>query len=227
MYYAKKNSQLELNFSKHIELYDILIKEDNFWKQLNIMIDFSFVYEELKDKYSSTMEKTCEDIIRMFKYLLLKSYFKLSDRGLVERTETDLLFKYFLGYEPEETKLVNPSLLTVFHRERLKNGEENLMDKLINKTVEIALEKGLIEVKNKIIVDSTHTNAMYHHISPREELIKQAKELRKSVYKIDETMHDKMPKKRESSGLLEDQIKYTKELLDVIKKMVDLNVYQE
>ena len=36
------------------------------------------------------------------------------------------------------------------------------------------LEKGLIEVKNKIIVDSTHTNAVFHHISPREELIKQA-----------------------------------------------------
>ena len=214
----KKNSQLELNFSKHIELYDILIKEDNFWKQLNNMIDFSFVYEELKDKYSSTMGRTCEDIIRMFKYLLLKSYFKLSDRGLIERTETDLLFKYFLGYEPEETKLINPSLLTVFRRERLKNEEENLMDKLINKTVEIALEKGLIEIKNKIIVDSTHTNAMYHHISPREELIRQAKELRKSVYKIDEYMHDKMPKKRESSGLLEDQIEYTKELLEVIKE---------
>ena len=91
------------------------------------------------------------------------------------------------------------------------------MDKLINKTVEIALEKGLIEVKNKIIVDSTHTNAMFHHISPREELIKQAKELRKSIYKIDESMHDKMPKKREASGLLEDQIEYTKELLNIVK----------
>lgn len=214
----KKNNQLELNFSKHIELYDILIKKDNFWRQLNEMIDFSFVYEELKDKYSSTMGRTSEDIIRMFKFLLLKSYFKLSDRGLVERTKTDLLFKYFLGYEPEETKLINPSLLTVFRRERLKNEEENLMDKLINKTVEIALEKGLIKAKNKIIVDSTHTNAMYHHISPREELIRQAKELRKSIYKIDESMHDKMPKKRESSGLLEDQIEYTKELLEVIKE---------
>lgn len=91
------------------------------------------------------------------------------------------------------------------------------MDKLINKTVEIALEKGLIEVKNKIIIDSTHTNAMFHHISPREELIKQAKELRKSIYKIDESMHDKMPKKREASGLLEDQIEYTKELLKIVK----------
>lgn len=213
----KKSNQLELSFSKHTELYDILIKPDNFWRQLNDMIDFSFVYEELKDKYSSTMGRTSEDVIRMFKYLLLKSYFKLSDRGLVERTQTDLLFKYFLDYDPEETKLINPSLLTVFRRERLKDEEENLMDKLINKTVEIALEKGLIEVKNKIIVDSTHTNAMFHHISPREELIRQAKELRKSIYKIDETMHDKMPKKKEATGLLEDQIDYTKELLQIVK----------
>ena len=213
----KQKEQLELNFSKHIELYDILIKPDNFWKQLNDMVDFSFVYEELRDKYSSTMGRRCEDIIRMFKFLLLKSYFKLSDRGLVERTETDLLFKYFLGYEPEETKLINPSLLTVFRRERLKDSDENLMDKLINKTVEIAIEKGLIEVKNKLIVDSTHTNAMFHHISPREELIRQAKELRKSIYKIDESMHDKMPKKKESTGLIEDQIDYTKKLLKVIK----------
>ncbi len=131
------------------------------------MVDFSFVYDELKGKYSSIMGRICEDIIRMFKYLLLKSYFKLSDRGLIDRTETDLLFKYFLGYAPEETKLINPSLLTVFRRERLKDEEENLMDKLINKTVELALEKGLIEIKNKMIVDFTHTNAMFHHISPR------------------------------------------------------------
>ena len=39
---------------------------------------------------------------------------------------------------------------------------------------------------------------MYQHISPREELIKQAKELRKTIYKIDETMHDKMPKKEKA-----------------------------
>lgn len=214
----KLNNQLEISFSKYTELYNILIPKENFWKQLNDMVDFSFVIEMLKDKYSSTMGRTSEDVIRMFKYLLLKSYFKLSDRGLIERTMTDMLFKYFLGYDPEETKLIDPSLLTVFRRERLVDNDTNLLDRLIEKTVELALEKGLIEVKNKIIVDSTHTNAMYSHISPREELIRQAKNLRKSVYKIDESMHDKMPKKRESSGLLEDQIKYTKDLLKVLKE---------
>ena len=199
----KAQKQLELNISPYIDLYNILISEDNFWRQLNDMIDFSFVYEILKNKYSSTMGRNAEDVTRMFKYLLLKS---------------DMLFKYFLGYSPEETKLINPSLLTVFRRERLVDEDENLMDKLIEKTVQLALEKGLIEVQNKIIVDSTHTNAMFSHISPREELIRQAKNLRKSVYKIDESMHEKMPKKREASGLLEDQIEYSKELLNVLKE---------
>lgn len=214
----KQNKQMQISFSKYIELYDLLIDKDNFWRQMNDMIDFSFIYDFVKDKYSSTMGRTCEDITRMFKYLLLKSYYKLSDRGLVERTKTDLLFKYFLNYDPEETKLIDPSLLTVFRRERLIDNDENLMDKLIAKTVELALEKGLIEVKNKIIVDSTHTNAMYSHISPRVELIKQAKELRKSVYKIDESMHDKMPKKREASGILEDEMEYCEELLKLLKE---------
>lgn len=57
-------------------------------------------------------------------------------------------------------------------------------------------KKGLIEIKNKIIVDSTHTNSMFHHVSAREELIRQAKELRKSVYKIDESIKINCLKKR-------------------------------
>ncbi len=219
----KTSNQISMCLSNYAILYDTLIEKNNFWRQLTELVDFSFVQEELKDKYSSTMGRSAEDVIRMFKYLLLKSYYKLSDRGLVERTKTDLLFKYFLNYVPEETNLIDPSLLTVFRRERLSNKENeeetssNLLDKLIAKTVKIALEKGIIEVKNKIIQDSTHTNSRFQHISPREELIRQAKLLRKSVYKIDETMHDKMPKKRETTGLLEDQIEYTKELIELLK----------
>ena len=47
----KQNKQISLDFSKYSDLYSIVIKEDNFWKQLNDMIDFSFVYDELKGKY--------------------------------------------------------------------------------------------------------------------------------------------------------------------------------
>lgn len=228
----KEYEQINLDLSEHSDLYDILIEKDNFWRQLNERVDFSFVVDLLKDKYSSTMGRTAVDVIRMFKYLLLKNYYHISDVGLVNRTRTDLLFKYFLGYSPEETKLISPSLLTVFRRERLvefvedENGKkvpkddktEDLMDLLINKTVELALENGVISAKNKLIMDSTHSNSLYSHISPREMLIRQAKSLRKLVYNTDETMKEKMPKKREASGLLEDQIAYTKELLELVKE---------
>ena len=43
----------------------------------------------------------------------------------------------------------------------------NLLDMLINKTVEIALEKGIIKIKS-IIVDATHTKARYNQKSPSE-----------------------------------------------------------
>ena len=168
----KANNQLSFCLSSPASLFDVLIKKDNFGIQLKDMVEFSFVYDELKNKYSSTIGRKAENLIRMFKYLLLKNYYKLSDRDLIARTKT---FKYFLYYLPEEVNLINPSLLTVFRRERLSNKDNeeatstNLMDKLIYKTMEIDLAEGLIEVKNKIIQDSTHTNAMYQHISPKEE----------------------------------------------------------
>lgn len=219
------------DFSQYNALYDILISKDNFWRQMKEMVDFSFVYDLLSDNYSSTMGRTAVDVIRMLKYLLLKQYYKLSDVGLIERTMTDLSFKYFLDYKPEETKLIDPSLLTVFRRERIckyetnekgervkvKDSSTELMNQLIGKTVEIALEKGIIKSKVKIIVDSTHTDARFSHISPRQKLINESKKMRKAIYEIDEPMHDKMPKKREASGLLEDEMEYVRELLDVVK----------
>ncbi len=133
----KISNQISFNLSTYGSLYDILIDKDNIWRQLKENVDFSFVYDELKDKYSSTMGRTAEDVVRMFKFLLLKNYYKLSDRDLVERAKTDLCFKFFLVYQPEDTNLIDPSLLTVFRRERLGNtknedGTTNLLDKLIS-----------------------------------------------------------------------------------------------
>lgn len=152
----RESKQMTIDdISEYEGIYNILIKEDNIWKQMKDLVDFSFVYDLLKDSYSSSMGRTAQDVVRMFKYLLLKQYYRLSDVGLIERTLTDLSFKYFLGYKPEETKLIDPSLLTVFRRERItkyetndngervkiKDSSQELMNQLISKTIETALDK--------------------------------------------------------------------------------------
>lgn len=71
-------------------------------------------------------------------------------------------FKYFLEMAPEE-EMINPSSLTKFRELRLK--DVRLLDMLINKTVEIAIENEMIKSKS-IIVDAIHTSARYNQKSP-------------------------------------------------------------
>ena len=181
-------------------------------RQINELIDFSFIYDELKDNYCLDNGRNAIDPIRMFKYLLLKSIYDLSDVDLVERSKYDMSFKYFLHMAPEEA-VIESSSLTKFRKLRLK--DLNLLDLLINKTVEIAIEKEIIKSKS-IIVDATHTKARYNQKSPKEILMDRSKKLRKAVYKIDESMKNKFPTKT-TTDVLEDEIDYCQKLIQVIE----------
>lgn len=201
-----------LVLSPYIELYSLLISKDNMLRQINELIDFSFVYEELKKNYCLDNGRNAIDPIRMFKYLLLKTIFELSDVDLVERSKYDMSFKYFLDMAPEDL-VIDPSSLTKFRKLRLK--DLNLLDMLINKTVEIAIEKGIIKSRS-IIVDATHTKARYNQKSPIEILQDRSRKLRKSVYNINESMKEIFPAKP-TNDKLEDEIAYCQKLINVIE----------
>ena len=186
--------QQQIIISKHIELYDILVPKEHFLRQINDLVDFSFIYDELLSNYSLDQGRGAKDPILMFKYLLLKVIYKLSDVDVVNRSLSDLSFKYFLNLAPEDTELINPSSLTKFRKLRLK--DMNLLDLLIKKTVQIAIEEGILKSKT-VILDATHTKAKYNQKSAREELLERAKLLRKEVYGINETYKDKFPKNRD------------------------------
>lgn len=213
-------AQQTLILSPYMSIYDLVIPKDNLLRQINELVDFSFVFDELVDKYCLDNGRNAINPIRMFKYLLLKSIFDLSDVDIVERSKYDMSFKYFLDMAPEEA-VIEPSSLTKFRKLRLK--DVNLLDMLINKTVSIAIENGIIKSKS-IIVDSTHSKARYNQKSPREILQDRSKKLRKSIYEIDETMKNKFPAKN-TVDKLENEIQYCKDLIEVIKQTDNIISY--
>lgn len=148
----------------------------------------------------------------MFKYLLLKAIFELSDVDIVERSRYDMSFKYFLDMAPEDS-VIDPSSLTKFRKLRLK--DLNLLDMLIGKTVEIAVEKNMIN-STAIIVDATHTKARYNQKSPREILQDRSRKLRKAVYAIDESMKTKFPAKN-TTDVLDNEIDYCQKLINFLE----------
>lgn len=204
--------QQTLVVSPYFELYNLVIPKDNMLRQINELVDFSFVYEELKGNYCLDNGRNAIDPIRMFKYLLLKTIFELSDCDLVERSIYDMSFKYFLDMAPEES-VIDPSSLTKFRKLRLK--DMNLLDLLINKTVDIARAKGIIQSK-AIIVDATHTKARYNQKTPREILQDRSRKVRKAIYKVDESLKAKFPAKN-TNDVLEDEIAYCQKLIEVVE----------
>jgi len=204
--------QQKIQFSTFSGLYDLIIPKDNLLRKINDLIDFTFIYDELLDKYCPNNGRTAESPIRMFKYLLLKTIYTVSDVDVVERSQYDMSFKYFLDMAPEES-VIDPSSLTKFRKLRLK--DTNLLNLLIGKTVSIALEKGIIKSRS-IIVDATHSLSRSNPYSALEVLRERSKLLRKAVYSIDEDMKERMPKKNDS-GELEKELAYCKVLEELIE----------
>lgn len=181
---------------------------------------FDFIYDELIDKYCPDNGRIAIPPIRMFKYLLLKSLYNLSDVDVVERSKYEVSFKYFLDMTPEE-EVMNPSSLTKFRKLRLK--DMNLLDMLVAKTVRIALDKGIIKSKS-IIVDATHTKSRYNQKTPRQALQEQSKKLRRTVYEVDETMKENFPNKNTEDSL-EKELEYCEQLISIIKEKDDICSY--
>ena len=200
-----------LIFSEYSSLYDIVVPQDNLLRRINMLVDFSFVYKELVDKYCSDNGRMAESPIRMFKYLLLKVIYDISDVDVVERSRFDMSFKYFLGMAPEED-VINPSSLCKFRKLRLKDMD--LMNLLIKKTVDVAVEKGIIKSRT-IIVDATHTGSRSNPYTPIEILRLRSKQLRKALYNADEDIKGTLPEKNDDDNLVH-ELDYTKELLDIV-----------
>ncbi len=207
------SQQQTIPLSIHSELYDLLIPKDHLLRQINDLIDFSFVYEELVSKYSSNNGRRAECPIRLFKYLLLKVIYDLSDVDIVMHSRYDLSYKYFLGMVPEED-VIDPSTLTKFRKLRLKDVE--LLDMLIGKTVSIAIDKGIIK-SNSIIVDATHSGSRSNPYSPIQALKLRSKQLRKVLYDTQEGIKDILPAKNTDDNL-EHELAYTQSLLDKVSE---------
>ena len=215
------NTQSKIQLSEHAVLYDMLIPKDHKFRRFLSLVDFTFVYDELKSKYCPDNGRTAIDPVMMFKYLVLKAMSNLSDEKLVERCRYDLSFKFFLGLMPEDN-VIESSSLSRFRRQRL--ADTDILDLLLEKTVSIAKEYKLI-VGKTIIVDSTHTLSRCTPLNQVEVLQQASKSLRKMIYGVDEKLKEVMPQKYEGTNLKK-ELDYIKVLVQFVSSQPILTVQE-
>ncbi len=145
-----KSSQLSF-YGDHI--YDRVIPDDHFLKQLDKAIDFSFVNDLCRDAYNPDVGRPAYEPQMMFKMLFLQFLYDISDRRIEEEVNFNLVLKWFAGLAIDES----PPDATSFTRFRERLGVKRFTG-IFNQIVSISREKGLISDRLSI-VDSTHVKA--------------------------------------------------------------------
>lgn len=216
----------QLKLSVYMDLYDKIIPKNHILRKIKATIDFSFVNPMLEKSYCKYYGRPAKEPEMMFKLLFLKMLYDLSDDELIQNAEVNMAYKFFLDLNPED-EIINSSLLAKFRRSRINN--EEILEEMLSESVRQAIEKGVIK-SNTLIVDATHTKSKSNVETPMQILRKASKNLRKEVYKGRYEISEKFPPKLGDTATLDEEISYTKELLETIRNDVidsDTNILNE
>jgi transposase len=135
-------------------LYDKIVPADHLLRKINQVVDFSFVHELVRDRYTPDFGRPAEDPEFMLRLCLLQYIYGDSDRQVVENARINLSYKYFLGLAVDEEP-PDHSTVCCFRAQRL--GEEKFRQ-VFQQIVRQCIDKGLVKGKRQI-VDSTHIEA--------------------------------------------------------------------
>jgi len=173
----------QLNF--YSELYH-RIPENHILKSINSAISFEFVNKMLEKSYCKNFGRPAKEPEMMLRLLMLQYLYNLSDEGIMQETQVNLAYMWFVGINPDED-LPHPSLLTKFRTMRLK---ECSLDEIITEVIRQCIEKGIIKAENGVAVDTTHITANTTKKVPERVMKHLAKKIFKAMNKTDYEIPD-------------------------------------
>ncbi|PDP41835.1 transposase [Porphyromonas gingivalis] len=153
MAYQSKNTDEHVTFADALLSKRYRKAQNDFLNQVERLIDWRPIRTLINKKYTkrqNAIGAPAYDVILLFKMLLPKTWYNLSDCALGERINDSITFSRFLGLKMEE---VSPDHSTI-SRFRSALTELGLMDKLLaqfNKQ----LSRHHISVREGVLVDAS------------------------------------------------------------------------
>lgn len=175
----KKSGQIDI--FNHM-IYEKLIPKDHLLVLIDSIIDFSFIYDKLADRYSP-VGRGSEDPVMMTKFLLLEYIYNLSDGDVRDRALTDVAFRWFLGLCLDDEV---PDDTTISHFRVHRLCEEKL-DSFFSEIVKECIKRNLVGRKRHII-DTTDVAANVNYPSDKKLIRNAFAKVMKEVSKFNEQL---------------------------------------
>jgi len=151
-----------------------MVPKDSLFRKIEKHIDFSFIYDEVRDLYSESNGRPSDPVI-LFKLVFIQAIDGIkSMRKTCEKIYTDAEYRWFLGI-PFGYSTPNYSTFSQNYIRRFKdtNVFENIFLNIVNQAIDSGLVKG-----ETFFSDSTHKKANANKNKYYEEIKKEVKKRR-------------------------------------------------
>lgn len=173
-----------------LQTMEDLVPEDSLFRKIDKYIDFSFIYDEVKDLYCAMNGRPSIDPVVLFKIVFIQALDGLkSMRKTCEKIKVDAEYRWFLGI-PFGESTPHYSTFSQNYIRRYAGTEvfENIFVNIVEQAIKYNLVKG-----ETFFTDSTHKKANANKNKYHEE-IKQVAKQRK------EWIEEEINKEREKQG---------------------------
>jgi len=135
---------------------DEIVESDEFLRKLDDLVDFSFIYDELRAYYCADNGRYSTDPVVIVKSLLIAYIYGISsERRLEHELKYNALYRWFTGVSFDECV---PDHSTISQLRRRKFNDADLFKKLFMRVLTLCAEAGLVGGK-LLLTDSTHVKA--------------------------------------------------------------------
>lgn len=191
----KKRQQMQM-FSM-----DAMVPENHLLRTIERAIDFDFIYELVKDKYSPDQGRPSMDPVMLIKIPMIQHLYGIkSMRQTVKEIEVNVAYRWFLGLDMLDSV---PHFSTFGKNYTRRFKDTDLFEQIFSKILEECFRFQLVD-PTTTFVDATHIKAcankkkMYQRAAKQQALFYE-EDLKREISE-DREMHGKKPFKEKESN---------------------------
>lgn len=132
-----------------------LMPSDHFLRQLDSLVDFSFIYKKVGHLYSRIGRNSIDPVVVVKMLLLGYLYGINSERKLKKEIEVNIAYRWFLGIDLDQAV---PDHSTLSQLRRRKFQGSTIFEEIFTEIVKQCMEQNLVDGK-LLLTDSTHVRA--------------------------------------------------------------------
>ena len=135
---------------------DDLVPQEHLLRKIEAAIDWSFIYELVKDKYSEDNGRPSIDPVTLIKIPMIQYLYGIrSMRQTIKEIEVNLAYKWFLGLDITDKV---PHFTTFGKNYTRRFKDTNLFEKIFSKILEECFKRKFVN-PTEVFVDATHVKA--------------------------------------------------------------------